>query len=301
MSTHAFTPAQVESLIRLLESSVDVRRRYQFYLWTQGDLQRLVPHKLAACAAFDFSQRDLAFDVLNSVPLAPEVLAVLNDARSPLMSNLVAEWQKGQGQPVWVDMRQLAQHDPSAQGLTQSGYDWVLLHAMTRPGRPHELESFFAFGSPGGTPDPLAAHALHLFLPYLHCTYMRVFVIEGEMAGLGRLPRTVGQTDGERVRMVQNLTEREREILRWVRDGKSNQAISDELGISALTVKNHVQKILRKLGASNRAQAVAKALMMNMFNTPMSASPTRSRLAAPLAPATPTLTPQLGGDAAHAD
>ena len=41
MSTLTFTPAQVESLIRLLESSVDVRRRYQFYLWTQGDLQQI--------------------------------------------------------------------------------------------------------------------------------------------------------------------------------------------------------------------------------------------------------------------
>jgi DNA-binding CsgD family transcriptional regulator len=59
------------------------------------------------------------------------------------------------------------------------------------------------------------------------------------------------------------ITEREREILRWVRDGLSNQQISQQLGISALTVKNHVQKILRKLGAANRAQAVAKAMSMN--------------------------------------
>ena len=59
------------------------------------------------------------------------------------------------------------------------------------------------------------------------------------------------------------ITEREREILVWVRDGLSNQQISEKLGISALTVKNHVQKILRKLGAANRAQAVAKAMSMN--------------------------------------
>jgi DNA-binding NarL/FixJ family response regulator len=59
------------------------------------------------------------------------------------------------------------------------------------------------------------------------------------------------------------ITEREREILIWVRDGLSNQQISEKLGISALTVKNHVQKILRKLGAANRAQAVAKAMSMN--------------------------------------
>ncbi|MEY4765323.1 MAG: hypothetical protein RI907_1996 [Pseudomonadota bacterium] len=293
MSTHTFTPAQVESLIRLLESSVDVKRRYQFYLWTQGDLQRLVPHKLAACAAYDLSQRELAFDVLNSIPLAPAVVATLTDARSPVVSTLVGEWIKGQGQPIWVDVRKLALSDASAQGLVDSGYTWLLLHAVTRPGRPHELESFFMFGSPNAEQEPLAAHALHLFLPYLHCTYTRVFANECELASPGRMARFPGQVAGERGHAVMNLTEREREILRWVRDGKSNQAISDELGISALTVKNHVQKILRKLGASNRAQAVAKALMMNVFNTPLSASPTRSTIA--------LRAPQAGGEPAPQD
>jgi transcriptional regulator EpsA len=289
MSTHSFTPAQVESLIRLLEASVDVKRRYQFYLWTQGDLQRLVPHKLAACGSYDLSQRDLSFDVLNSIPLAPEVVATLNDVRSPVISTLLTEWIKGNGQPVWVDMRRMAEMDATAQGLVDNGYHWLLLHAVTRPGRPHELESFFVFGSPNGEPDALAAHALHLFLPYLHCTYTRVFSNECELATPGRMVRYTGQVGTERARVVMNLTEREREILRWVRDGKSNQAISDELGISALTVKNHVQKILRKLGASNRAQAVAKALMMNVFNTPLSASPTRSTIG--------LRTPQAGGGA----
>jgi DNA-binding CsgD family transcriptional regulator len=45
----------------------------------------------------------------------------------------------------------------------------------------------------------------------------------------------------------------------------SNQQIGVKLGISALTVKNHVQKILRKLGASNRAQAVAIAMTQDML------------------------------------
>jgi len=288
MSTHSFTAAQVESLIRLLESSVDVKRRYQFYLWTQGDLQRLVPHKFSACGAYDMVRRDLTFDVLNSIPLVPEVVTALSDARSLIMTNLVAEWGKGNAQSVWVNVRELAHVDVAVQGLLDGGYEWLLVHGVSRPGRPHEIESFFVFGSPGGTGDHLAAHALQLFLPYLHCTYMRVFSNECEMVGLSRSARVSGQVGAEHPHLVMKLTEREREILRWVRDGKSNQAISNELGISALTVKNHVQKILRKLGAANRAQAVAKALMMNVFNTPMSAGPTRSSLG--MRP------PQVGGD-----
>jgi len=226
--------------------------------------------------------------VLNSIPLAPEVVAAMGDARSPLMTLIQTQWAAAQGQPVWVELDEQAARDPVAQALIVEGYRVLLVHAVSRPGRLHELESLFVFGSPGAVRDDLAAHALHLFLPYLHCTYVRVFGNEVEMASPGRAMRMPAQVGGERPRIVMNLTEREREILRWVRDGKSNQAISDELGISALTVKNHVQKILRKLGASNRAQAVAKALMMNVFNTPLSASPTRSTLG--------LRTPQLGGE-----
>ena len=55
------------------------------------------------------------------------------------------------------------------------------------------------------------------------------------------------------------------QVLCWVRDGMNNQEIGVQLGIGPLTVKNHVQKILRKLGAANRAQAVARAMNMNLL------------------------------------
>lgn len=291
MTTQTFTAAQVESLVRLLESSAEVKRRYQFYLWTQGDLQRLVPHKFSVCGAYDLGRRDLAFEVLNSVPLPPDVVNALSDAQSVLMTHLLAAWGQSAGaEPVWVKVREMAHNDGAAQTLLAEGYEWLLMHGVSRPGRPHDLESFFVFGHPFGQYDGLAKHALQLFVPYLHCTYVRVYSTECEMTSVGRgLVRYPNPANGvERARSVMNLTEREREILRWVRDGKSNQAISDELGISALTVKNHVQKILRKLGAANRAQAVAKALMMNVFNAPLAASPARRALS--LTP------PQIGDD-----
>lgn len=61
------------------------------------------------------------------------------------------------------------------------------------------------------------------------------------------------------------VTDRERQILAWMREGKSNPQIGELLSISPLTVKNHVQKILRKLNAANRAQAVAHAISMNLL------------------------------------
>jgi len=55
------------------------------------------------------------------------------------------------------------------------------------------------------------------------------------------------------------LTPREREVLRLVAAGRSNKEIAATLRVSERTAKFHVTAILSKLGAENRAQAVAIA------------------------------------------
>jgi DNA-binding CsgD family transcriptional regulator len=58
----------------------------------------------------------------------------------------------------------------------------------------------------------------------------------------------------------ESLSSREVEVLRAISMGKTNEEIALILAISKFTVKNHVQKILLKLNASNRTQAVIRAL-----------------------------------------
>lgn len=55
------------------------------------------------------------------------------------------------------------------------------------------------------------------------------------------------------------LTPRELAVLRLVAAGQSNRQIAESLGITERTVKFHVTAIFNKLGADNRAQAVALA------------------------------------------
>ncbi len=55
------------------------------------------------------------------------------------------------------------------------------------------------------------------------------------------------------------LTARERQVLRLVGEGRSNKEIARLLSITERTVKYHVASIFNKLGAENRAQAVAVA------------------------------------------
>jgi DNA-binding NarL/FixJ family response regulator len=63
------------------------------------------------------------------------------------------------------------------------------------------------------------------------------------------------------------LSERERQVLRLVADGLSNKQIARELVLSERTVKFHVASLFRKLGADNRAQAVALAVQRGLLET----------------------------------
>ena len=44
-------PGEAEALVRMLEGSLQVRRRYQFFVWTQSHLHALIPHTALACGA----------------------------------------------------------------------------------------------------------------------------------------------------------------------------------------------------------------------------------------------------------
>ena len=55
------------------------------------------------------------------------------------------------------------------------------------------------------------------------------------------------------------LTEREREILTYIAQGKNNQEISQNLYISIKTVSNHISNIFNKLQVADRAQAIVAA------------------------------------------
>ncbi|HEY94204.1 MAG TPA: response regulator transcription factor [Dehalococcoidia bacterium] len=72
------------------------------------------------------------------------------------------------------------------------------------------------------------------------------------------------QTVNERSQPGIDLTEREREILALMVDGKSNSEISESIFITQATVKYHVSNILSKLGVTSRTEAVVIAIKNNL-------------------------------------
>ena len=166
---------------------------------------------------------------------------------------------EGRGRPLAVELGSSAGDALGGEcaELGRAALTLVAVHGVARPGRAHEIESFFMLGYKGPA-LPSIRELLHHFehlMPHLHATCLRTQSLERV---LRPADRAASQEGVDRANGL--LSKREREIIEWVRDGKTNQQIADVLGISALTVKNHVQSILRKLGESNRAQALATAM-----------------------------------------
>jgi DNA-binding NarL/FixJ family response regulator len=73
----------------------------------------------------------------------------------------------------------------------------------------------------------------------------------------GNETTAVGVADAQPATRRLTLTERELQVLRGMADGKSNAEIGRELFVSEDTVKTHARRLFRKLGARDRAHAVA--------------------------------------------
>lgn len=82
----------------------------------------------------------------------------------------------------------------------------------------------------------------------------------GDTELLLRLIRLGGPSATDRLRAAFGLTEREAEVLLWVRNGKANREIAIILAMSPRTVNKHLEQIFRKLGVENRTSAATLAL-----------------------------------------
>jgi DNA-binding NarL/FixJ family response regulator len=92
---------------------------------------------------------------------------------------------------------------------------------------------------------------------------LRTVAAGGAVFGAGIATRLLAATPARRpgttLAAPEDLTAREREVLQLLANGASNRHIARTLGISLKTVQNHVSRILDKLQAADRTQAILRA------------------------------------------
>jgi NarL family two-component system response regulator LiaR len=101
-----------------------------------------------------------------------------------------------------------------------------------------------------------------------------VRAIRGARAGQAQLHPEVARrlmqqvTTPRKVEAGSQLTDREREVLKLLAEGRSNKEIARSLVVSERTVKGHVSNILGKLGLQDRTQAALYAVRHGLAPEP---------------------------------
>jgi two-component system, NarL family, nitrate/nitrite response regulator NarL len=142
-------------------------------------------------------------------------------------------------------------------------------HAVIRDGRPTRVLMLSAFTESGIVYKALEAGVAG----YLPKEARREQIADAVLAcarGEHVVPPEVaaGLVSEIRLRATNDapaLTERERQVLKSIADGKSLPQIASELYLGVTTVKTHVQHLYEKLGVSDRAAAVAEAMRRGLI------------------------------------
>lgn len=233
-----------QRIMTVLVECTSVRNAAEFARMAEGPLRQAMPHEMMLCGIGGISaQGSHLRKVLNlGYPLA--YFEPLRDDEGRVDSPLMKRWRDTQ-EP------QLFQSGRDDEGFP---VDWVrqfnkydlrntIAHGVMDVGG--VFSSFFIFSRLPGAVGPEHAFLMRLLTPHLHLALARVLAtIEDYQGSLGKNKKA--------------LSERQREILHWLHEGKTNWEIAKILGLSELNVKYHIDQIFHKLEVRNRAQAVAK-------------------------------------------
>lgn len=253
MRSITLTERETEYLFRIIDSSTAISLRHQFFLWAQGEVQSLLPHGMLICIFDEGSGQSVSMEKFSRTSINDATFSELCRPDGGVMTRVMSAWTAGKNQPFL-----LCPQNPNgiaykhfANDLKRDNLERIAAHGMFDVnGR---IRSLFAFTQISCALTERHAYFLELLMPHMHIALVRMLFHERD--------RKHGVTVEKSRKLI---TDRETEILRYVQMGKNNLEISHLLDISPLTVKNHIQKILRKLNVNNRAHAVAKAMALKL-------------------------------------
>lgn len=243
-------PQALAALHHAQRCAVPIRQRSDFFMWSQGGLQGCVPHGLLTCTLFDANGQALHHDTFYSTLIDGKTLEAASAAEAGLGADLARHCQKVGQTLLYVDRRAGTEAAASPlDDLRQRCNQWGLGPALvvSTGAIPGSLSSCFVFFKLATPTQALHHDFAALLLPHLHLALCRSWAAKEE---------------AER-RLADDawaLTTRQLEILNWVQQGKTNFEIAAILEVSPLTVKNHLQKLFKRLDVHNRTQAVAKVM-----------------------------------------
>lgn len=236
-----------DKLVWVIESSLTVRNQAGFFLWGQGALQMLMPHEIMICGVKNAGSRSFQVRRFSSCRyFSDEHFESVCDPQNGLIARGISQWLRT-GEPCFV----MPGADVGMDKLLEdSELKNMIMHAVW--GADADVAGYFSFSRTSMQPDMRSIRLMEVLIPVIYVTFLRV--LSGDL-----------KAGSEGLRVNNLVTRREVEILCWIKEGKTTSDIAGILSLSPFTVKNHVQNILKKLGARSRSHAVAQAINLGLL------------------------------------
>lgn len=237
-----------------VEASCRVSSRQQFFVWSQSSLQALIPHEILICGIEDGSRQGMAMHRFSaSRYFKQEQFDVVADPLNGMMPRLLAVAASNRSSVIFCPYTGAKAVDDKLLALVVEN-ELKNLAAQLVMGTRGKFEAFYVFSRISVELNSRLGYLIELLVPHLHNAFLRVLATEREMAGANT------QRSGRIV------TPRQEEILKLIKNGKTNSEIAEVLSCSPWTIKNHIQAILRKLDSNTRTHAIARAMSLGILN-----------------------------------
>ncbi len=215
-----------------------------------NEIRQLIPFELMVCGVGEIRQGGVYVQHLVNLAVPDAYLGRIINRQGKVETPIIRRWLHT-CQPQYYE-KDHVKGPPVDEG-------WRALFDS------YHLDSLFAFGQKNDNgnlcsyiclynvmSDDLQKNILlsNLLMPSIHSCMQKIYVRQQQNAQRNSI-------------QLARLTRREQDIAHWVSLGKTNWEIAIILGISALTVKTHVQNILGKLQLSSRTELIINAAVQN--------------------------------------
>lgn len=249
---YRLTEEEGERFLRIVSGSRVIHRHHDLFLWLAGELQEFLPHDIFISAYGDFETRQVKLDIVSAMPNV-RTAQLADCGIDALVEELHLKWVAAGRQPLLLratDVVALRDQCPCPLHSTLRSMQSLLVHGI-QDIRDGYDSLYLAFGRSSFTKGRCKKDfffLLDLLIPQIDIAYRRVATW-----------KTIAARDDARDgNDWLNLSVREMEVLELICRGDTNATIGQALNISPLTVKNHLQRIFKKIGVSNRTQAATK-------------------------------------------
>ncbi|SDY89646.1 transcriptional regulator EpsA [Collimonas sp. OK242] len=227
----------------LIRDAASVQTIDDFKQWTREAIRPIFPHETLGCGYGRIHAGGVGTDGIIAVDYPIEHLKDICNKAGGLDTPILRRWlltrepQLFDGDVPWPD---IPQH--WFEQFQRHGMKNVAAHAVYDTERC--IGTYHSFHRIPGVLGETHIAMLRQLAPIMHEVLCRVIENLNNVNAFEAL--------------LSSLTVREREILRWVAQGKTNREIAEAIFLSEMTVKHHLMRIFQKLKMENRTQLVSR-------------------------------------------